>query len=62
MLNRYHHGPGRTRRHQQSGRGFACAAVRDTWLAVQAILVTASLSLGFLAAALAALLAAKPRR
>ncbi|HEV2147434.1 MAG TPA: hypothetical protein VGR37_08515 [Longimicrobiaceae bacterium] len=55
------------RSHTQSdrarrGHGFARAAARDAWLAVEAVLLTAGLSLGLLAAALAALLGAKPRR
>lgn len=46
----------------RQGRGLARGAVRDTWLAIQAVLLTGCLSLGLLAAALAALLSAKPRR
>jgi hypothetical protein len=57
---RYHSHP-RTASARQ-GRGLARGAVRDTWLAIEAVLLAAGLSLGLLAAAIAALLGAKPRR
>jgi hypothetical protein len=62
MLNPCDPGPGIDHRTRQSRRGLASAAVRDAWLAVEAILLTAGLSLGFLAAVLAAVLGRKPRR
>lgn len=56
-----YHSHSRTARTRQ-GRGLARGAVRDTWLAIEAVLLTGCLSLGLMAAALAALLGAKPRR
>jgi VIT1/CCC1 family predicted Fe2+/Mn2+ transporter len=62
MLNRCDPRPEDVHRTRLSGRELAYAALRDTWLAVQVLLLTAGLSLGLLAAVLAALLGAKPRR